>query len=366
MKQIVLFLLLSLLLSADILKENYITIDIDQKKPTLLWDFESDNLEKLLPLDDNKNGIYSWKEIKNHKDEIIKYTLPHLQIKSDNKICKKNLTNFEVYRRVHQSYIKLYFDLSCTKPKNTLSVKYDLFFNIDSQQKVFIKMSDKNTTAPFILSPNKTSFKLNIKNQSFFELFKRFLVEGVLHIWHGIDHLLFLLMLILPSVYHYANKKLIPTNTFKEVFKNVLYIVTAFSIAHSITLSLSVLDIVTPSERFVETAIALSILFTALNNIVGIIRDKTWVLSFLFGLIHGFGFAFFLKELLLKSSSFASMLFGFNLGVEIGQIIVVSLTLPILFFLRKSNYYKTLGLYGISFLTVFISSYWAWERYFSF
>ncbi len=364
---IFLFILFSgTILNADLLKENFITIDLNSTSPKALIDFESDNLEKFIKLDDNDNGIISWKEIKAHKEEIEKFVLKHIEIKVDKKLCQSAVDSFEVYRRVHQSYIKIYLSLSCDMPKKALFLKYDLFFDVDKDQKAFVKISDQNISTPTILSSRKVEVKLKLQKESAWSSFLNFLIEGIWHIWIGFDHILFLLMLLIPSVYIYKNHTLYPRRKFKDVLFEILKVVTAFSVAHSITLALSVTKTVTLNSSFVEVAIALSVLFTAVNNLYAFIKHKTWIMAFLFGLIHGFGFANVLHELLVKSGDFIAMLFGFNLGVEIGQMAIVAAVLPILYFFRRSRYYKIFILHGFSAITALISILWAVERAFGF
>jgi hypothetical protein len=255
---------------------------------------------------------------------------------------------------VHQSYIKVFYNLSCKQPHQKVTVKYDLFFDIDSAQKAFVSLSIKDSK-PAILSANKKEVTIKLKKQSTFEAFKNFFIEGVFHIWIGFDHILFLTMLLLPAIYY--NKKSI-----KKALIEIVKVITGFSIAHSITLALSVTKIVEINSNIIEVAIALSVLFTAINNIYPMIVNRVYLLSFCFGLIHGFGFANVLHELMLKNNDFIAMLFGFNLGVETGQLMIVfSIIIP-LFLFAKTKYYKRYILQGVSFLTAVISVIWAVER----
>lgn len=362
------FFIFTNILSADLLKENFITFDLNGTVPKAVVDFESDNLEKFMKLDDNGNGIVSWKEIKAHKKEIERFVLSHVDIRSDGRECGKRVDRFEVYRRVHQSYIKLYLALSCKLPHDVIDLKYDLFFDVDKDQKAFVKIRDDNMSKPVILSDRKVEVALKMQQQtSLMRAFKNFLVEGIWHIWIGYDHILFLLMLLVPSVYYYRDGKPLPRQSFKDVLIEVLKVVTGFSVAHSITLGLSVGDVVRLNSQFVEVAIALSVLFTAVNNIYPMITRHAWIMAFTFGLIHGFGFANVLHDLIIKNSrDFLAMLFGFNLGVEIGQLAIVAAVLPLLYLLQKRHaFYRRFILYGFSAVTALIAALWAVERAFN-
>jgi hydrogenase/urease accessory protein HupE len=144
--------------------------------------------------------------------------------------------------------------------------------------------------------------------------FRRFFVLGVEHIWTGYDHLAFLLALLLPG----------------GTLGRLAGIVTAFTIAHSITLGLAALGVVTLPIRPVEAAIAASVMIAALDALRPHAHDRRWMLTFAFGLIHGFGFAGVLSEAGLPSDAVALPLLAFNLGVEAGQLVIVVLTIPLL------------------------------------
>ena len=146
---------------------------------------------------------------------------------------------------------------------------------------------------------------------------------GVEHILTGYDHLLFLLALLLRG----------------GRFLSLLKIITAFTVAHSITLALAVLGVVTIPGRIIEPAIAASIVWVALENLLR--RDapsQRWLVSFVFGLVHGFGFASAIEPLALPPARLALALLGFNLGVEAGQALVVALLLPLLLWMRGRSW----------------------------
>ena len=150
-----------------------------------------------------------------------------------------------------------------------------------------------------------------------------FVLLGIHHILSGWDHLLFLLVLMLGG----------------GGFVSLLKIVTAFTVAHSVTLTLAVLDVVVLPDRLVESVIALSIALVAAENLrrQGVMARR-WAVSFAFGLVHGFGFAGTLRELALPRPQLAFALLGFNVGVEIGQAAVVAGALPLLLLLRRTGW----------------------------
>ncbi|MES2583643.1 MAG: HupE/UreJ family protein, partial [Pseudomonadota bacterium] len=190
------------------------------------------------------------------------------------------------------------------------------------------------------------------------------LVEGVWHIWIGFDHILFLLSLLLPAVLVLDGKTWRGAGRFGQAGKEVLWVVTSFTVAHSITLSLAALGLVSLPSRLVESAIALSVVLAAANNVWPVVAHRRWVVAFCFGLIHGFGFASVLAELGLPTDSLALSLLGFNLGVETGQLAIVAVFLPLAFALRHTAFYRKGVFVGGSLLTMLVAALWLVERVF--
>jgi hydrogenase/urease accessory protein HupE len=180
--------------------------------------------------------------------------------------------------------------------------------------------------------------------------FLGFIRLGVEHIWTGYDHLLFLFGLLLVC----------------RTFRSTLAIISCFTLAHSLTLALATLNIVQLPSRLVEPAIAASIVFVGVENLVrrGAEPPGRWALTFAFGLINGFGFASVLRELGVGSGSqsIAMPLFTFNLGVEIGQIGIAAIVLPIVWQLRKKEAFLRWGVPIISGVVSAAGLYWFLER----
>jgi hydrogenase/urease accessory protein HupE len=162
-----------------------------------------------------------------------------------------------------------------------------------------------------------------------------FVAMGVEHILTGYDHLLFLVGLVLVG----------------GRLKSLLGVVTAFTVAHSVTLALAVLGVWTPSARLVEPAIALSIAYVGVENFAlrdGFVMSKRWRLALPFGLVHGFGFSAALREIALPRVDVPAALFGFNAGVELGQLAVLAVVLPALHWLRKQPWFERRGVRALS------------------
>ncbi len=193
-----------------------------------------------------------------------------------------------------------------------------------------------------------------------------FVWQGVLHIWIGIDHVLFLLTLLLPAVLVYqasaTNGQWSRLPHFRSALWNIVKIVTVFTVAHSITLTLAALDIVRLPSRFVETMIALSIIVVALNNIFPRYRVSTLAIIFFFGLFHGLGFASVMGDLPFRMVSLIKVVLAFNIGVELGQVAIVAAAIPLLYWLAQFDFYPRWVLKGGSVVIAIIAAYWLFER----
>lgn len=165
---------------------------------------------------------------------------------------------------------------------------------------------------------------------------------GVEHILTGYDHLVFLLGLVLVG----------------GRWRSLLWVVTAFTVAHSITLGLAALGVWAPRSSIVEPAIALSIAYVGVENFFVKNAEKRWRITFPFGLIHGFGFAGALREVALPRADVPAALFLFNAGVEVGQLGVLAIVLPLLALLRKRRWFEEVGVRVASVIIVVAGIVW--------
>jgi hypothetical protein len=193
-----------------------------------------------------------------------------------------------------------------------------------------------------------------------------FLREGVHHIVTGYDHVLFLLVLLLPAVLRRdegpGERRWRPVARIGEAVWPIVGIVTAFTAAHSITLALAALGHVRLPGWFVEPAIAATIVLAAIDNIRPIFPVRRPVVAFVFGLIHGFGFAGVLAELALPAADFALALLLFNVGLELGQLAIVAVAMTLLFALRDWPKYVAVVVRGGSVLAMAVAAIWLVER----
>ena len=261
-------------------------------------------------------------------------------------------------------YAVTYFEGSMPTEPRRLEIGYNWFSNADPPPNGLMRLLIGEKTVSAVFDPLHTKQTFVLREVSAGGNFLQFVRLGVFHIWTGFDHVLFLLALLFPSVLSWQNGKWEVSANFRAAFFNVLKVVTAFTLAHSVTLSLAALKVVQINSRLVETTIAVSIMFAALNNIFAIMPGLNWLIAFCFGFIHGFGFASVLGGLGLERGNLAVPLVGFNIGVELGQLVIVSIFLPLAFKLRPTRLYRVGVLRFGSLIVVALAGIWAWERIF--
>lgn len=188
--------------------------------------------------------------------------------------------------------------------------------------------------------------------------------QGMLHIWIGLDHILFLVALMLPTVVAFGNPSWTPVARFPRAAWSLLRVITVFTIAHSVTLVLAAMGFLDVPSRLVEAVIALSILLVALNNITGTVRDGSLFVILGLGLFHGLGFASVMGHLPIRMNALLKGVVGFNIGVELGQVAIVAVLFPALFLARTHPLYVPVVLKAGSVALMLVSGAWFVQRAF--
>lgn len=328
------------------------------------WDIALRDLDFALGLDADGNGAITWEEVQNKHADIAAYALSRLDVASQGMSCPLKAEKHLIDTHTDGTYEVLRFSAHCQASAASLTVGYSLFFDFDPQHRGLLNLISANGTVTGIFSPDNSKQTFVLGAEDRLHQFAEYMKNGIWHIWVGFDHILFLLSLLLPAVLQLNDRKWQPADRFKSSFLDVLKIVTAFTVAHSITLTLATLQLIALPSRWVESAIALSVIVAALNNLFPVFRKSRWIAAFLFGLIHGFGFASVLTDLGLRQNVLLLALVGFNLGVEIGQMAIVSLFLPVAYLLRSTWFYRRIVFNLGSVLIAIIAAIWLVERAF--
>ena len=344
--------------------DSYLTLRVAGETVTGQWDIALRDLDFAIGLDANGDAQITWGEVRAKQNEIGAYALSRLGLASAGQACPARVTEYLIDDHTDGAYVVMRFTALCPAPIKTLQARYALFFDIDPQHKGLLRLEYAGQSVTGIFSPEKAAQEFTLARPNKLRQFLDYGHEGVWHIWIGFDHILFLLALLLPAVVLRHDKKWQAVAAFKPAFWQVFKIVTAFTVAHSITLSLATLGVVSLPSRWVEATIAASVVIAALNNVFPIFRARRWMMAFAFGLIHGFGFASVLRDLGLPQDALVLALVGFNLGVEAGQLAIVAVFLPVAFALRQTWFYQRLILLGGSILIAVLASVWLAERAF--
>lgn len=299
------------------------------------------------------------------RDDAAAYAMSHLSIRDEAKApCPARVTEVRTVDHEGGAYAALSFVARCAAEPRAIAVDYELFFDVEPLHRGLARVDDGGETRTAIFSAGARTQTFERARPRRARQLGAAVELGVTHIFEGLDHLLFLIALLLPSVLAKKEGRFawVPVEKLRPALGDVLRIVTAFTVAHSITLTLSALDVVRLPSRFVESGIALSVVLAAANNVYPVLRRDRWVAAFALGLLHGFGFSATLMDLGLPRQNLVLTLFGFNVGVEIGQAMVVAAFVPLAFLVRGTRGYRWVALVGGSIAIACVASVWLVER----
>ena len=342
--------------------DSYLSLKVEESLVEGRWDMALRDLDHAIGLDGDGDGAITWGELQERHGAVAAYALARLEIESDARVCPAEATDHLVDRHSDGAYAVLRFTATCAEPVDDLEVGYSLLFDLDPLHRGLLQVDHGGKNYTTILGPERPNWSLRAADSGPWRQVLVYLEEGVWHIWTGFDHVLFLVSLLLPAVLRRRDGAWIPAESLRAASIAVLKIVTAFTVAHSITLSLAALEMVALPSRLVEAAIAASVIVAALNNVFPVVTRRLWLVAFGFGLLHGFGFAGVLSDLGLPGGAMLISLFGFNLGVELGQLAIVAAFLPLAFLLRGAWFYARIALPAGSLAVAALASLWLAER----
>ncbi len=349
--------------------DSYLTVRAEEERVVIRWDIALRDLDYVLQLDRDGNGELTWGEVKQRTNDITRYAIEHLVMTGGNAGCvPAAASDMQLDHHSDGTYAVLSLAAPCPGLRNGLKIRYSLLFDVDPTHRGLVQWIAPGSASaqPLVFGTDSAEQSMALQAPSALETLKQYIIEGTWHIWIGYDHILFLLSLLLPAVLIRLGGKWEPAPSLKKSLLEVLKVVTAFTLAHSITLSLAALGVISLPSRFVESTIAASVIFAALNNLRGTIEKRRWVMAFVFGLIHGFGFASVLADLGLPQNALVLALVGFNLGVELGQMAIVVAFVPVAFALRGTAFYRR-GVMPIgSIVIAILAAYWFVQRAFDF
>ncbi len=339
----------------------------DASATTLRVDVALRDLDVALDLDTDGNAQLTWGEVRAAWPAMERYVLAHVQLEG----CVLNAGTRSLERRIDGVYAALQWQPDC-RPAGAPRIRYSMLADIDPTHRgiariewagsaLAIRVLGPQAEAPTpgaATAPSAAASSPAVAEPAFMSLVR----EGMRHILTGYDHMLFLVCLLLPCVMRRTAHGWQPVERWAQALWPVAGIVTAFTIAHSITLALAATQTFVLAPSIIEPAIAATIILTALDNVRPIFGGRRVAVAFGFGLIHGFGFAGVLNELQLPPTEFAWSLLQFNLGLELGQLLIVASVTALLFGLRRRTHYAQWFIRGGSVAVMAIGAIWLVER----
>ena len=338
------------------------------------------NLNQALDLDLKTDGTVSAADLESQIEPIQRFVLDHLDLyPQDDSYTRGEPEKIEI---VDHGLLNLSFGQivsigfrtgEMSNVPRMLEVDYRAITKFDAEHRSLLVIENSWRTGTFnneaeialYFTPEETRQRLDLGESNLYRGFIAMVESGAHHIAIGIDHILFILALLISSVMQRDERRWQPVARFRSALLNVVKVVTLFTIAHTITLSLATLEIFTLPGRLVESVIALSIILVALDIIFPLFKQKIWLVVFTFGLFHGFGFASVLLDLGINGGYTFLTLFGFNLGVELGQLVIVLVAFPLLYLIRKIPYYARIAMPGGAAVLIIVAGYWFIERAFN-
>jgi len=363
-------------LMAHSMGESYVFMNINENSVKGRFELTCDDLNKALQLNDS-TGFITVDNYENYLTQIQDYVVKHIAFSNDGKSLPIRFTVHDA-RLIEElsNYVLLDFTLleGLESPPEGLDIEWNFLFDIEDKHRGLLviehfwraNLFENESYVSLIFDADDRSQRLDLTKYSVWTGFAGVVKLGVKHIFEGIDHILFLVALILPAVLYREEKTWHAVPAFKPALINVVKVVTLFTIAHSITLSIASLGWVSLPSWLVESIIAASIAIAAMDNLFPIFGKRMWLVVFGFGLFHGFGFASVLGDLGILGEHKLLTLFGFNLGVEIGQVVIICLIFPVLYLLRKMSFYNPVFLRLGSIGLIIMALIWFAERAFDF
>lgn len=321
--------------------------------------------ELAVGVDLNHDGTITWAELRASASRVEAYFADHLEIDAQGSRCAISLGALAVNRRVDGVYAWMPVTVLCSASIHQLQIRYTAMQDLDPSHRGLLNLTSGEATHSLVLGGEQAVQIVDVSNPSRWRTFVQYLQAGVWHILSGIDHLLFLLSLLLPSVLLRRERQWEPVATAGPAFLGILKVVTAFTVAHSITLGLAAFNVIRLPSRLTESVIAASIIVAAVNNIFPLVTAKRARIAFAFGLLHGFGFASVLSDMGLPSGARLLSLFGFNLGIECGQLAVVLTVMPLVYLVRRETVYRRVVMPFGSAVVALIAAVWLGQRAFA-
>jgi hypothetical protein len=337
--------------------DSYLRVAVDGAVVSGQWDVALRDLHALVNLDPDGDGIVTWGELERARGPVEAALGAALRLDSDGAPCPLAFTRLRVDHHGDVAHAALDLRADCGAEPRALGIAYGLLFDRDPSHRGLLRLQFGGVRSA-VFTPERR--ELRVARGAGVALLEH-LREGALHVWSGLDHLLFLACLLLPAVLRREQGRWV-TASGAAAARDSIVVVTAFTAAHALTLSLVLLDHLSLPSRWVESLVAATVVFAALNNLWPLVQRGLWLLSAGFGLVHGAAIASVLAALELPEGGALAALLGFNLGVEAAQLAVVAAWLPLAWWLRDRAWYRAVVVTGGSVAVLAIALAWLVQR----
>ncbi|MDP3857212.1 MAG: HupE/UreJ family protein [Stagnimonas sp.] len=309
----------------------------DRGAAELRWDVALADADLAVQLDahGNRDGVVDPAEVAAGEAVLFAYAESRLQLAAEGRDCPLSRRRpLQVATRPDGRSLVLRFTARCPAGA-AITLHSQLLVDADAGHRSLLRAQwGQAVPQAGVLSAERPRYTLRTQRAPM-QTFSAYFREGIHHVRTGWDHLLFLLGLFLPVALRWSGHRWQPLDSPRQALRQASVVVTAFTLAHAATLCLAALGVLALPTRWVESAVAASVLFTGLNNLHPVVTRRLWLLAAAFGLIHGSAIAGALLELGLPAEGRVWALLGFNLGVEAAQLGLVLLGLPMALALRR-------------------------------
>ena len=312
-------------------------------------------------LDIDNNGSLTWGEVNRHHSLANRYIQSNVIISDNGQPCALHTAPPSIKDISAESLLAYPLQVTCAK-LSELTVQYTAIVADFPTHKLLTSITLNDYNRVYVLDSERTSITVSPLDNDWTAQFGEMVYQGIWHIFIGLDHILFLVATLLTVNLYRKNKRWVKEQSKKHIFRNTVILVSTFTLAHSITLTATALDFITLDSRIVELGIAISVAITALNNVYPIIMRLGFI-TFGFGLLHGMGFASVFGDLNAQSGSLVMNVLAFNVGVEIGQLAIVAILLPLLLTLRNVKVYAKAIMPIASSIIAVVALNWTLQRW---
>lgn len=339
----------------------YLEAQVEGSSVDIRWDVTVADLDFLIGLDSDLDGNISRNDLNANLNKIEALMFSNLELWSGEQACILGNSDMELRTKGDIPFLSLLFTAQCSRSVDQLRLNYSLLFDVDYSHRGVVRVLRADQEYTLAATQSNRSLEFTLADTGFpVATFRSFFFSGADHIVEGYDHIAFLLVLVFSVLRteRYADRKI------KSSIWGIALLLTAFTVSHAVSITLMQLGLITVPSRLVESVIALSIVLAALDAVKPVLGRLKWMAIFVFGLIHGLGFAGSLGELGLQGVDFFVALLGFNVGIELGQIflaiLIVGTFAAVRRFPRVQHAYSAVSIM----LAGLVGLYWFFERAF--